>query len=29
MREWQETRDALGFRDRSVSAYDVSGETKL
>jgi quinol monooxygenase YgiN len=29
MREWQETRAALGFRDRSVSAYDVSGETKL
>jgi quinol monooxygenase YgiN len=29
MREWQETRAALGFHDRSVSAYDVSEKTKL
>ena len=29
MREWQATRETLGFHDRKVSAYDVSGAIPL
>ena len=29
MREWQGLREAFGFCDRSVIAYEISGETEL
>ena len=29
MREWQRARDALGFCDRHVTAYEVGGEMPL
>jgi quinol monooxygenase YgiN len=29
MKEWQETRAALGFHDRSVAAYDVNDASEL
>ena len=29
MREWQAAREALGFHDRDVSAYEVASEAPL
>ena len=29
MREWQASREALGFYDRAVSAYEATAETPL